>query len=171
MPQTFPVVIGENGFAWGEGLHKDMKPKKKEGDGHAPAGVFKLGIGFGDQNMLKQSSWPYKVISDQDIFIDDVKSSYYNSFQLKDSNIKDWDSFEEMRRLDGLYDKAIVIKHNMNPVKPSFGSAIFFHIWRSNSLFTRGCTAMSKNNMSILLKWLNQDDNPLLIQLPSNIKL
>ena len=169
LKKAFPVVIGENGFAWGQGLHREMLPQKKEGDGCAPSGIFELDISFGDSKLISGSSWPYTVMSSNDIFIDDVDSNFYNSFQLKYSDNKDWNSFEEMNRVDGLYNKGIVVKHNMAPVKPGLGSAIFIHIWRSKESSTRGCTAMSLDNITFLIEWLKKENNPLLIQLPDNI--
>jgi L,D-peptidoglycan transpeptidase YkuD (ErfK/YbiS/YcfS/YnhG family) len=167
----FPVVIGENGFAWGLGLHLEMTPKKMEGDGCSPAGVFELDISFGDSAVVAGSSWPYKTINQEDIFIDDVNSSHYNKFQQKTFNNKDWNSFEEMKRVDGLYNKGIVINHNMNPVKAGYGSAIFFHVWRSKDSATRGCTAMSYENIISLISWLDKAQSPLLIQLPKHISI
>jgi len=171
LKKGFPVVIGENGFAWGRGLHREMSPQKKEGDGCAPAGVFDFGISFGDSDVIASSSWPYSIMEYKDIFIDDPNSDYYNSFQVRTSTNIDWNSFEEMNRVDGLYNKGVVVRHNMRPVKSGFGSAIFMHIWRSNESPTRGCTAMSVENIVFLIKWLKKENKPLLIQLPSNMVL
>src|SRR5437764_13783990 len=46
----WPVVVGRNGMGWGRGLHAPQTgegPIKKEGDGKAPAGVFRLIRAFG----------------------------------------------------------------------------------------------------------------------------
>ena len=71
-----------------------------------------------------------------------------------------------MQRPDGLYERGLIIKHNMNPVAAGFGSAIFMHIWRSSSQPTAGCTAMSKTQLEKVLSWLKPGLNPILVQLP-----
>ena len=44
-----PVTIGRGGCGWGMGLHPatDEEPRKREGDGRSPAGVFAIGMAFG----------------------------------------------------------------------------------------------------------------------------
>ena len=152
-------------------MHSDLLPLKVEGDGKAPAGVFELGIAFGNETKVPNSTWAYKVMTKNDIFIDDSMSEFYNRFQKKSSIKKDWNSFEEIKRQDGLYNKAVVINHNMSPVKPGGGSAIFLHIWRSKTSATRGCTAMSVDNITSIIAWLKKESYPLLIQLPSNFAI
>ncbi len=47
---TFEIVVGKTGLAWGEGvlpagaadIRTAAEPVKKEGDGKAPAGIFRL---------------------------------------------------------------------------------------------------------------------------------
>ena len=44
------ATVGRNGLAWGTGLHPApslTEPRKKEGDGKAPAGIFHLRMAFG----------------------------------------------------------------------------------------------------------------------------
>src|SRR5262245_3293537 len=47
----FEIVVGKTGLAWGSGVltpaPQASDPIKKEGDGKAPAGVFRLGKAFG----------------------------------------------------------------------------------------------------------------------------
>tara|TARA_Y100001968_G_scaffold294906_1_gene301863 strand:- start:1980 stop:2609 length:630 start_codon:yes stop_codon:yes gene_type:complete len=167
--RSFKVVLGRNGMKWGEGLHRMLDSNiKQEGDGASPAGIFLLGDAFGNEAESLSGNWPYIKTSEDDLFIDDSKSQYYNTWVNKQEVQKDWDSHEVMLREDGLYNQGLIIKHNMAPTKPDFGSAIFFHIWRNKNIGTAGCTASKKQNITGLLNWIKKDSNPLLIQLPQS---
>ena len=163
----FPVVVGRNGLKWGQGLHSvDSNNIKKEGDGSGPLGVFLIGDAFGDQTMSSSLRWPYKVVTSTDIFVDDALSPYYNQW-VDTADVKDvvWKSHEVMLRPDGLYRRGLILRHNMDPVKPYLGSAIFFHIWKSSTKPTAGCTATSKEHIDHVLTWLDPKKKPLWIQL------
>jgi L,D-peptidoglycan transpeptidase YkuD (ErfK/YbiS/YcfS/YnhG family) len=46
--EAFDVTVGRSGIAWGLGLHPPQPGlAKREGDGRAPAGVFRIGTAFG----------------------------------------------------------------------------------------------------------------------------
>ncbi|WP_338581839.1 L,D-transpeptidase family protein [Pseudomonas sp. MAG733B] len=164
---AFPVVLGKNGMAWGQGLQivdQPQGPIKQEGDGKATAGMFKLGTAFG-YNASASTRLPYLALTPTIECVDDSQSARYN--QLVDGAIvaKDWNSAERMRRKDDLYRQGIFIQHN-TPASPGAGSCIFFHIWRSPTAPTRGCTAMAPEDIARLLNWLDPRQSPLLVQLP-----
>lgn len=165
------AVVGRSGLGWGSGLHvsvSDGSPVKREGDGKAPAGIFKLGAAFGYAPGV-QVSWiriPYRQSLSGDRCVDDVSSPLYNSIVDTDKVQKVWKSDEEMLRKDNLYRLGIFIEHNTNPVKAGSGSCIFFHIWKREGEGTSGCTAVSQENMEELLRWLDPAALPILIQLP-----
>jgi L,D-peptidoglycan transpeptidase YkuD (ErfK/YbiS/YcfS/YnhG family) len=172
-----PVVLGRNGLAWGIGLQEENLPgpQKMEGDGKAPAGLFRLGPSFGyDGKPPSGSIYPYQSVTDNDYFIDDVNSPDYNQWiSLADSiekePVKHWKSFERMKRDDDLYELGIVVEHNMHPVHNGKGSAIFVHVWRGPDKPTAGCTTMSSLDMQRLLRWLDPSQKPLLLQLPGEV--
>lgn len=171
---SIPVALGKTGLTWGRGLHKNSSTEKKEGDGKAPAGVFALGTMFGyAESSPSANGFPYKQSTDRDYFIDDDKSSDYNTWVTippgKPNYPKErWFSYEKMKRADHLYEYGVVILHNSSPVEKGKGSAIFFHVWRNPGSPTLGCTAMSKENMLTLVKWLDEKKKPLLIQVPES---
>jgi hypothetical protein len=59
-----------------------------------------------------------------------------------------------------------VVHHNMDPVLPGAGSAIFLHIWRTSASPTVGCTAMSRARLISLIRWLSPEKRPVLVQVP-----
>jgi L,D-peptidoglycan transpeptidase YkuD (ErfK/YbiS/YcfS/YnhG family) len=70
-----------------------------------------------------------------------------------------------MKREDDLYRWGIVVEHNPENT-PEKGSCIFLHLWRDAQHGTAGCTAMSADHMESLLRWLSDDKEPHLVQLP-----
>lgn len=163
----FAVVLGKNGMGWGKGLLDSGQPEgpvKQEGDGRAPAGMFKLGTAFGYAPSA-ETRLPYLPLTQTIECVDDSQSTRYN--ELVDGSViaKDWSSSERMRRSDELYRQGIVIQHN-TPATPAAGSCIFFHIWRGPTAPTRGCTAMDPADIARLLNWLDPGKSPVLVQLP-----
>jgi zinc D-Ala-D-Ala dipeptidase len=167
---SVPVVVGRNGLGWGVGLNARAGdgPLKKEGDGKAPAGVFKLGPAFGFDTTAG-ASWvkmPYTPLTVNVECVDDVNSGQYN--QIVDRNgvqVIDWRSSERMRSVEG-YRWGLVVEHNANPPVAGRGSCIFLHIWAGTGKGTAGCTAMEQPNLEALMRWLDAKKNPLLVQLP-----
>ena len=77
-----------------------------------------------------------------------------------------WNSWEEMKRPDHLYELGAVVEHNAAPVVKGRGSAIFLHVWKAKGVPTAGCTAMAKDDLAALIRWLRPANNPCLIQAP-----
>src|SRR5262249_42123275 len=81
MAGPFPVLFGKNGLAWGTGLAGQNEPglRKKERDGRAPAGIFEIGQVFGyDAHLPPGADYPYRQVTEADIWSDDPRSPNYN---------------------------------------------------------------------------------------------
>ena len=168
-----PVMLGKNGLAWGSGIHRTISdpPQKAEGDSKAPAGVFRLGTAFGyDTEPPTGTLMPYRCITEKDYFVDDVQSEDYNRWVRLDGNTETprqmWNSWEAMKRPDHLYELGAVVEHNAAPVAKGRGSAIFLHVWKAKGVPTAGCTAMARDDLVSLIRWLEPVNNPCLIQAP-----
>ena len=165
--EKIPVNLGRNGLAWGKGLllfkHQPNEPVKQEGDGKAPAGLFKLNSFFGYKQ--HHFRFMYKQLSPYDLCIDDSDSKDYNTL-IKSKDTKNFKSYENMKREHNLYALGITIGHNQDNIKNA-GSCIFIHIQRDNGAATSGCTSMKEETLFKLMKWLDESKNPLLLQLPS----
>lgn len=177
-----PVVVGRNGLAWGVGeLMEEDPPKgggvswrrKREGDGCAPAGVFRLPMAFG-RAPVREASWvrlPYVQTTATLRGVDDPASRFYNQIvdaaKLPGGAVPDWRSSETMDRKDGLYDWGVFVGHNHpRPMggPEARGSCIFLHRWSSSREGTAGCTAMSGESLIALLRWLDPAADPVLVQ-------
>jgi len=173
--KPFAVVVGKNGLGWGTGIapvpsqaQDASDPVKKEGDGKAPAGVFKLRTAFGyAPERLPGSRMPYVSLTPSVECVDDTHSTFYNRVLDRGTVAADWNSSEHMLRTDELYRWGVVVDHNSDPPAPGAGSCIFLHIWRGPGQGTVGCTAMPREQIESLLGWLDPEQAPLLVQLPA----
>lgn len=164
--KAIDIKLGRNGLGWGIGLHdipEDAKIIKKEGDGKAPAGIFRLKQAFGYAPF--KINYPYKVYKETDHCVDDVNSIYYNKIVDSTKIERDYKSHERMKFPKDYYRYGIVVDHNgitkgaMS--KRGAGSCIFIHI---KKIPTAGCTVMNESEIQEIIKWLNADKNPLLLQ-------
>jgi D-alanyl-D-alanine dipeptidase len=166
-----PVVVGRTGLAWGVGVVPSgtaAGPSKREGDGKAPAGVFRLGSAFGFAP-AREAAWlrlPYLPLGPTTECVDDTASRRYNLVVDRGAiRDVDWNSSERMREIEG-YRWGLVVAHNAAPPVAGLGSCIFLHVWAGPDRGTAGCTAMGQPNLEALLRWLDPAKGPLLVQLP-----
>ncbi len=97
--------------------------------------------------------------------VDDPQSDKYNQLTSAPANgPPPWRSDEHMLRDDALYEWTVFVEHNVKPAKPGRGSCIFLHVWRNPNDPTVGCTAMARDNLETLIKWLDPAARPLLVQ-------
>jgi D-alanyl-D-alanine dipeptidase len=169
--ESFAVVVGKNGLAWGAGLNELPSDTgrllmKTEGDGKAPAGIFSLTETFGTIDKPGFVKLPFTRLEEWTECVDDVKSSFYNKIvnRMQVGNF-DWNSSEKMLAVGAEYDLGVFVAHNSNPVTKGGGSCIFLHIWKDSGTGTAGCTAMERQNLDAILKWLDAKKSPVLIQL------
>lgn len=170
-----PVTLGRSGVAWGIGLHPDQAtgPRKREGDGRSPAGVFRIGPAFGYE-ATAHTGLQYMAMQSSHYCVDVSGSPLYNRIvdtrQVGEQAVAG--STEPMRRDihvqgDQRYRLGFVIEHNAAG-QAMAGSCIFAHLWKSPSGATAGCTAMDPASMERLLAWLRVEDGPLMVLLPES---
>ena len=123
--------------------------KKLEGDNKTPAGVFKFkSLMYRQDSIPKIMSCLKKIIIKKNMgWCDDSNSKHYNKLIKFPFNFR----AERLWLNKNIYDVIIVINFNMKPIIKKRGSAIFLHIAKKNYMSTRGCIAISKKNMKLLI--------------------
>ena len=170
---VIPVLFGKNGLAWGSGLAGQAESglHKKERDGRAPAGVFRIGrIYTYDARLPEGATFPFHQVTNADAWVDDSSSPDYNRFvTIPDpASPPPWFEKAKMRHNDFAYRWLVEIRHNSDPPKSGEGSAIFFHIRRGETRPTAGCTTMAEPNLVRVIRWLRAARQPCYALLPAS---
>ena len=187
--------LGPTGLAWGRGLidvddltgstssastsanvnansKTFVAPEKVEGDRRAPAGVFALETVYAyDATWAKQTAMPFIAVGPRDLFVEDPASPLYNTHvRLDHLPATAWEKREQMEQGDEAHRLKVFVGHNSHPPVPGKGSAIYLHVWRKNGATpTAGCTAMSFENLSAIVRWLKADAAPVYVLLPKRV--
>jgi L,D-peptidoglycan transpeptidase YkuD (ErfK/YbiS/YcfS/YnhG family) len=169
--KSVPVLLGRAGLAWGRGVFNPPQngmPAKVEKDWRAPAGVFQLGMLFGNAAKAPSGArWPYLQIGPLDAYVDDSTSPYYNQHvRINPRHVPPWFDKQKMRLGDDAYKWMLEIRHNQKPALPGYGSAIFFHVRRGPTKPSAGCTTLSVENLERMLCWLDPKAYPHYVLLP-----
>lgn len=165
---AMPALTGRNGMAWGLGLHDGEKgaPQKKEGDGRAPAGVFRFGPAFSSEAV--GLGVKCITITPSHEAIDDSKSRYYNQLvDLRKVAEPDWKTSEKLFG-SAHYSLGIWVKHNPERI-PGAGSCIYLHEWVGERTGTAGCTVLGSADLKRTLGTLKTAAQPVLVQLPESV--
>ena len=170
---AFSVLFGKSGLAWGSGVagQNEKGLRKKERDGRAPAGIFRIGkIYTYDPQLPPGSDFPFHQVTAADAWVDDAKSADYNRFvTIPDpANPPPWFEKQKMRHNDFAYRWLIEIRHNSDPPMAGAGSAIFFHIRRGVDRPTSGCTTMAESDLVRVISWLRAARHPCYALLPKS---
>ena len=135
----FKCSIGKNG----------LKKNKFEGDKCTPKGTFSLGPVYYRSDRVAKPDTELKTIkiNKRMGWCDDPNNTNYNrKIRLNKKN-----KGEKFYRKDKIYDIVLVINYNTKKIIKKKGSAIFIHV-TNNYRPTKGCVALSLNDLQILLK-------------------
>ena len=137
-------AIGKNGISY----------KKKEGDNKTPKGNFKFEyiLYRKDRILSIKTSIKKKIIKKNMGWCDDPNSKDYNHLIRLPSKY----SSEKLWLKENIYDIILIINYNLNPTIKYKGSAIFLHIAKKKYQSTRGCLAINKKDMRLLIKKINK---------------
>jgi len=143
---SFPCALGRSGIV--------PNSEKREGDGATPAGRWPLRrlLYRADRLTVPQSNLPMAAITPTDGWCDDPEDPLYNQA----TRLPYPASAESLWREDELYNLCVVLGHNVDPIVPHKGSAIFFHVAKHDGTelcATEGCVALPQDTiLRILMK-------------------
>ena len=145
------ILIDEFKFKCSSGKNGTTSVKK-EGDLKTPKGTYSIGTLYYRKDKITKFYTKLKKvpIKKNMYWCNDINSKYYN--QLITSTKKG--TYEKMFRDDCKYDLVIVINYNTKKIIKNKGSAIFLHLTK-NYKKTEGCIAITKKDMMIILKLIN----------------
>jgi len=128
---------------------RGITDKKLEGDNKTPAGIFNFNsILYRKDRITKiRANLPKFIIKKNMGWCDDPNSRLYNKLIKFPFNFK----AEKLWLNENIYDIIIIINYNTKPIVKKKGSAVFLHIAKKNYTGTRGCLAISKKNMLLLI--------------------
>jgi L,D-peptidoglycan transpeptidase YkuD (ErfK/YbiS/YcfS/YnhG family) len=144
-----PAHVGKNGVG-----------QASESTSRTPAGVWPLTEAFGGEPAVTRL--PYRRVTTSDWWVSDAKSPYYNTHFSCAPGACPFDEAagENLGRAGAVYDRAVVIDYNRDPVVPGAGSAFFLHV--TDGRPTAGCVAIPKPDLEALLRWLDPARHPVL---------
>ncbi|CAM3495813.1 L,D-transpeptidase family protein [Kibdelosporangium persicum] len=150
--------------------HRDIGPvdafvgaegigEAQEGRSRTPAGVYALTEAFGIAPN-NGTRLPYFTVDEQDWWVSDVDSPEYNKhFRCPPGKCPfDERAGERLITAGHVYDHAVVIDYNRDPVKPGAGSAFFLHV--HNGKPTAGCVAVPSGELDVIMRWLDPAKRP-----------
>jgi L,D-peptidoglycan transpeptidase YkuD (ErfK/YbiS/YcfS/YnhG family) len=132
---------------------RGISTKKVEGDEKTPRGTYRFLSVFyrKDRTPKIKTSLKKIVIKKNMVWCDDPKSKKYNKLTLLPFEF----SAEKLFLKKNIYDIIIVLNYNIKPTKKNKGSAIFLHIAEKKYKPTKGCVAIAKKDILLLLKNIN----------------
>jgi L,D-peptidoglycan transpeptidase YkuD (ErfK/YbiS/YcfS/YnhG family) len=142
-------------------LGSDGIGQASETTSKTPAGVWTLTEAFGIQPN-EGTRLPYRRVGTWDWWVSDTTSPLYNTYQhCKPGTCRFNESASENLGATGpVYNHAVVINYNRNPIVSGAGSAFFLHI--SNGKPTAGCVSIPAHSLKAVMHWLNPTEHPVI---------
>jgi L,D-peptidoglycan transpeptidase YkuD (ErfK/YbiS/YcfS/YnhG family) len=136
----FKCALGKSGIG----------KKRTEGDNITPKGSYKLLRLFYRSDRIPnfKTILKKKKINKNIGWCDDVNNKNYNKLIKLPCNF----SHEKLYRKDNVYDLVVPINYNTKKISRGKGSAIFLHVAKKNYSPTKGCIALKKKDLILLLK-------------------
>ena len=133
---------------------RGISNKKKEGDYCTPKGILKFKAVFYRKDRVPKIKTQLKkvAITKNMGWCDEPKSKSYNKLVKFPFSY----SAEKLYKRNSIYDIIVITNYNIRPTIKNKGSAIFLHIAKKNYTPTKGCIAVSKKDLKLLLKFIDK---------------
>lgn len=141
--------------------YNGMAADKREGDRRTPVGTYGFTRAFG---ILEDpgSILPYKTLDEDDYWVDDSASKYYNQMVSAKTTPVTWRSAEHLIKVNPCYNYSIALDYNAACV-PGKGSAIFLHGLHPTKTWTEGCIAIPEENMKTLVQQVDAETRIVIV--------
>lgn len=176
--QPLTAFLGRAGLAWrsddGAPVPFARGPMKREGDGKSPAGFLAFGEAWGYGAKAPAGlRFTYHQADESARCVDDAQSKSYGriAFAPPAPQKAPWQSAELLRMPTDHYKYLLVIDYNMQAPRAGAGSCIFLHVAPRPGAATAGCTALYEEDLLTVLRFLDPQKQPLLLQLPQDVLL
>ena len=138
-----------------------ISSNKKEGDFKTPKGIFKFKyVLYRKDRITNFYSKLKKITLKKNMgWCDDIYSKYYNKRITFPFNGR----AEKLWLKNNIYDIILVIDYNFHPIVKKKGSAIFLHLAKKNYQPTKGCIAINKKDMKLLLSKINNKSKLIIL--------
>jgi L,D-peptidoglycan transpeptidase YkuD (ErfK/YbiS/YcfS/YnhG family) len=126
-----------------------------------PAGVWTLTEAFGIQ-ANDGTRLPYRQVGTSDWWVSDTTSPLYNTYYHCDPGTCPFNegAGEDLGKAGMVYNHAVVIDYNRQPVVPGAGSAFFLHV--SAGKPTAGCVSIPADDLKAVMAWLDPAQHPVI---------
>jgi L,D-peptidoglycan transpeptidase YkuD (ErfK/YbiS/YcfS/YnhG family) len=147
-----PAVVGTAGLGWGFSFlpfKKGDEPEKFEGDKRTPAGIFRVGPGFG----FSESNLPRYIHIEpgETVCVENPNSPHYNTITTRTAIGRDIET-DEMARTS-LYRRGLFVDY-LTDRATRRGSCIFIHIWANPGQGTAGCIALPEERVGAIQEFV-----------------
>ncbi|WP_405180025.1 hypothetical protein OG225_01095 [Nocardia sp. NBC_01377] len=138
----------------GVGLTADNIPR-------TPVGVWSLTEAFGIEPD-PGTALPYRHVDTSDWWVSDARAPQYNKHARCSAGGCPFDEAigENLGEMGPVYDYAVVMDYNRNPVVPGLGSAFFLHV--TDGTPTLGCVAIGVDELRDIMRWLDPAHRPVI---------
>ncbi|WP_027183449.1 hypothetical protein [Desulfovibrio inopinatus] len=173
---AWPCAVGRNGVAWGRGklMIDESGPRKREGDGKSPAGMFDLSGAFG-RTPVQQADTAgvtlnYREITPDTVCVNQWGTEFYNTIvDVKQNPEAAGLHAEQMYRSSETNTWGLIIEHNRQHPVEGAGTCVFVNVWPGPRRPTGGSVGSDIAHIHDLVLTLDPRKNPVLVVLPKAV--